>query len=99
MAPVLETMPKTPFVAPAGIRMVAIDRRSGKRVYGAWPGTDAKPAIIWEAFKPESEPRRTIRKEEAEEQAKVAAARADRAISTGRRRTDADFLEGQGGIY
>lgn len=99
MTPLLETMPKTPFVAPAGIRMVAIDRRSGKRVYGAWPGTDAKPAIIWEAFKPESEPRRTIRKEEAEEQAKVAAARADRAISTGRRRTDADFLEGQGGIY
>ena len=99
MTPLLETMPKTPFVAPAGIRMVAIDRRSGKRVYGAWPGTDAKPAIIWEAFKPESEPRRTIRKEEAEEQAKVAAARADRAVSGGRRRTDADFLEGQGGIY
>ena len=99
MAPVLETMPKTPFVAPAGIRMVAIDRRSGKRVYGAWPGTDAKPAIIWEAFKPESEPRRSIRKEEAEEQAKVAAARAASAVSRSRQRTDADFLEGEGGIY
>jgi penicillin-binding protein 1A len=76
VTPLLETMPKTPFVAPPGIRMVAIDRRSGKRVYGAWPGTDPKPAVIWEAFKPESEPRRTIRKEEAEEQAKVAATRA-----------------------
>jgi penicillin-binding protein 1A len=98
MAPILETMPKTPFVAPPGIRMVAIDRRSGKRVYGAWPGTDPKPAVIWEAFKPESEPRRSIRKEEAEDLAKAAAARAAAATQR-RQRTDADFLEGQGGIY
>ncbi|PZU09420.1 MAG: penicillin-binding protein [Sphingobium sp.] len=98
MAPVLETMPKTPFVAPAGIRMVTIDRRSGKRVYGVWPGTDLKPAVIWEAFKPETEPRRSIRKEEAEAQAKAADARAAAAVSRGRQR-DADFLEGQGGIY
>ncbi len=97
MAPILETMPKTPFVAPAGIRMVAIDRRSGKRVYGAWPSSEPKAAVIWEAFKPESEPRRTIRKEEAEEQAKVAASRA--ATGRTRQRSDADFLEGQGGIY
>ena len=62
MAPILETMPKTPFVAPAGIRMVTIDRRSGKRVYGVWPSNEAKPAVIWEAFKPETEPRRSIRR-------------------------------------
>lgn len=99
MAPVLETMPKTPFVAPAGIRMVTIDRRSGKRVYGVWPGTDLKPAVIWEAFKPETEPRRSIRKEEAEAQAKAADARAAAAVSRSRQRNDADFLEGQGGIY
>jgi len=96
MTPILETMPKTPFVAPAGIRMVPIDRRSGKRVYGAWPSNEPKAAVIWEAFKPESEPRRSIRKEEAEAQAKVAD---QRAASATRRRTDADFLEGQGGIY
>ena len=96
MAPILETMPKTPFVAPAGIRMVAIDRRSGKRVYGAWPSSEPKAAVIWEAFKPESEPRRTIRKEEAEEQAKVAESRAARRT---RQRTDSDFLSDQGGIY
>lgn len=96
MAPILETMPKTPFVAPAGIRMVAIDRRSGKRVYGAWPTSEPKAAVIWEAFKPESEPRRTIRKEEAEEQAKVAATRA---AARTRARTDSDFLSDQGGIY
>lgn len=95
MAPILETMPKTPFIAPAGIRMVTVDRRSGKRVYGAWPTGEPKAAVIWEAFKPESEPRRTIRKEEAEEQAKVAAS----AAATRRQRTDADFLQDQGGIY
>lgn len=97
MAPILETMPKTPFIAPPGIRMVAIDRRSGRRVYGAWPTIEPKPAIIWEAFKPESEPRRTIRKDEAEDLAKAAAARA--ASTERRQRNDADFLEGQGGIY
>ncbi|MET0371897.1 MAG: transglycosylase domain-containing protein [Sphingobium sp.] len=96
MAPILETMPKTPFVAPAGVRMVAIDRRSGKRVYGAWPTHEPKAAVIWEAFKPESEPRRTMRKEEVEEQAKAADQRAARAT---RARTDADFLSEQGGIY
>src|SRR3546814_1883104 len=53
-----------PFSAPKGVRMVRIDRQSGRRVYGAWPGTDPKASIIWEAFKPESEPRRTIRSEE-----------------------------------
>ena len=85
-----------PFAAPKGVRMVRIDRRSGRRVYGAWPGDEAKAAVIWEAFKPESEPRRTIRKEEAEEQAKVAATRA---ASRTRARTDSEFLSDQGGIY
>jgi penicillin-binding protein 1A len=95
MAPILETMPKTPFIAPAGIRMVAIDRRSGKRVYGGWPSDDAKASIIWEAFKPESEPRRTIRQEEVEAQAKVA----ERRAATVRPRNDNDFMADQGGIY
>ncbi len=95
MAPILETMPKTPFIAPAGIRMVTIDRRSGKRVYGAWPTDEAKAAVIWEAFKPESEPRRSIRKEEAEAQAKVA----ERRAASVRPRNDNDFLQDQGGIY
>ncbi len=97
MAPVLETMPKTPFVAPAGIRMVTIDRRSGKRVYGVWPTDDPKPAVIWEAFKPESEPRRSIRKEEVAAQEQAAQRREARAQT--RQRTDSDFLQEQGGIY
>src|SRR5919112_6476502 len=57
-------MPIIPFRAPAGIRMVRIDRRSGKKVFGAWPTDDPKAAVIWEAFKPESEPRRTLRRDE-----------------------------------
>ena len=62
-----------------------------------WPGTDPKAWIIWEAFKPESEPRRTIREEEI------------KPIKTQRRqaaptqkgkagRTDSDFLDDRGGI-
>jgi penicillin-binding protein 1A len=96
MTPILEKMPKTPFIAPGGIRMVRIDRRSGKRVYGAWPTDDPKTPVIWEAFKPESEPRRTIRKEEIDAQEKAAATRAK---AVGRARNDNDFLQEQGGIY
>ena len=36
-------------------------RRAGKRVYGIFPTQDdPKAAVIWEAFKPETEPRRTL---------------------------------------
>lgn len=93
----LTDAPPVPFTAPKGIRMVRIDRQSGRRVYGSWPGTDPKAAIIWEAFKPESEPRRTIREEEI------------KPIKTPKRttgptqneqggRTDSDFLDDRGGI-
>jgi len=57
-------MPAVPFRAPAGIRMVRIDRRSGRKVFGAWPTDDPKAAVIWEAFKPESEPKRTVQRQE-----------------------------------
>jgi penicillin-binding protein 1A len=57
-------MPVMPFRAPAGIRMIRIDRSSGKRVFGAWPSSDPKASVIWEAFKADSEPRRSIRKDE-----------------------------------
>lgn len=86
-----------PFSAPKGIRMVRIDRQSGRRVYGSWPGTDPKASIIWEAFKPESEPRRTIR--EAEIKPAKAATRQDAPVQQGNgRRSDSDFLEDRGGI-
>jgi penicillin-binding protein 1A len=93
----LTDRPPVPFIAPKNIRMVRIDRQSGRRVYGAWPGTDPKAAIIWEAFKPESEPRRTIREEEIKPAA--SAKRPDAPVQEGNgRRSDADFLDDRGGI-
>src|SRR3954454_13017006 len=54
--------PKTPFVAPPGIRWVRIDRASGKKVFGVFPVTDdPKSSVIWEAFQPQTEPRRSYR--------------------------------------
>lgn len=50
----------TPFVAPADVHMVRIDRVSGKRVLDGVPSDDPKSAIIWEAFKAESEAKRGI---------------------------------------
>jgi penicillin-binding protein 1A len=80
-----------PFLAPPGIRMVRIDRRSGRRVYGAWPTMDPKAGVIWEAFKPETEPRRTWR---TTEETLLAPPPARERV-----RTDSDFLRQQGGIY
>ena len=54
--------PKVPFVAPPGIRWVRIDRATGKRVFGVFPMTeDPKSSVIWEAFQPQTEPRRSYR--------------------------------------
>jgi penicillin-binding protein 1A len=51
-----------PFVAPEGVRLARIDRVSGKHVFEGTPDDrDPKAAVIWEAFKPDSEPRRTSR--------------------------------------
>ena len=59
----LKDQPKVPFVAPGGIRWVRIDRATGKRVYGVFPVTeDPKSPVIWEAFQPQTEPRRTYRR-------------------------------------
>jgi penicillin-binding protein 1A len=52
-----------PAVAPEGVRMVRVDRRSGKRVFDGWPTDDPKSAIIWEAFKPDTEPERYTRQD------------------------------------
>ena len=87
---VLKDAPKLPFQIASGVRMVTIDRRSGKRVYGVAPTEERKATVIWELFKPASEPRRTGSLKP--EGPQVAA--------PGRRvRSDADFLENSGGIY
>jgi penicillin-binding protein 1A len=89
-------MPVVPFRAAGGVRMVRIDRRSGKRVYGAFPSdSDPDASIIWEAFKPESEPRRSVGKDVAP----VAKPKAAAPKAAPKNRADSDFLEKQGGIY
>ncbi len=90
-----EGMPVLPFRAPQGIRMVPIDRRSGRRAFGIWPGTDPRAAVIWEAFKPESEPRRTASREELDPSARSRT----RQTNVRADRRDSDFLQSQGGIY
>lgn len=90
-----EGMPVVPFRAPQGIRMVRIDRRSGHRVYGEWPGSDPRAAVIWEAFKPESEPRRTVTRDQVQFAARTPARRAPVADQT----RDSEFLQREGGIY
>ncbi|HEU0045168.1 penicillin-binding protein 1A [Sphingomonas sp.] len=92
-----EGMEPMPFRAPPGIRMVRIDRMSGQPVFGAWPTSDPKPAVIWEAFKPESEPRRASRRSEAAPAAAPTAA-APRTRPRARPK-ESDFLQREGGIY
>ena len=102
-------MPKTPFIAPAGTRLVRVDRKSGKRVYGAWAGNDPQSAVIWEAFKAETEPKRSIRQEElaaggekpkkeVETQSNMAGAVNAPSASVGTKR-DREFIQQEGGIY
>ncbi len=64
--------PKIPFVAPPGIRWARIDRASGRRVLGTFPTQeDPKSPVIWEAFQPQTEPRRSFRRSQGgDEQAR-----------------------------
>ncbi len=95
-----------PAVAPTGVRMVRIDRRSGKRVFDGWPTDDPQSAIIWEAFKPDTEPARATRQDEiAAKRNEILAliARGRRGVQQEQRKREtsrpADFVEEQGGIY
>lgn len=97
----------SPFAAPEGVRMVKIDRVSGKRVFEGTPADhDPKAGIIWEAFKPDSELRRTSRDLQiSTRQAVLDALRKARAARYGTptggeaHGSDGDFVEEQGGIY
>ncbi|MDP3906072.1 penicillin-binding protein 1A [Novosphingobium sp.] len=53
-----------PFIAPPGIHMVKVDRVSGKQLFAGSPTNDPKSSIIWEAFKADTEARRTTRRDE-----------------------------------
>jgi penicillin-binding protein 1A len=96
------------FVAPPGVLMVKIDRRSGKRVFEGTPSDDPTAAIIWEAFKPDTEPPRATRQDQiaARRNEILALIRAARqpvrqqgATGSGAAQQNPDFVEEQGGIY
>ncbi|MFL0412682.1 transglycosylase domain-containing protein [uncultured Sphingomonas sp.] len=90
-----EGMEVLPFRAPAGIRMVRIDRASGRPVYGTFPtDSDPKASVIWEAFKPQAEARRAPRR------TGPAPAATEKASSGEQKKaSDSDFLQREGGIY
>ncbi|PXA99630.1 penicillin-binding protein [Nostoc sp. 3335mG] len=95
--PAFEGVEPLPFIAPKGVRMVRIDRASGKRVYGGWPTSDPKASIIWEAFKPQNDDElRRNRREESETDAPKTVKKTEKRE---RRQDDSDFLQRQGGIY
>jgi penicillin-binding protein 1A len=96
-----------PPVAPQGVRMVRVDRRTGKRVFEGWPTDDPRSAIIWEAFKPDTEPERFTRQDEiaARRNEILQLIRAGRENAAGALADEdnpdgpRDFVEEQGGIY
>ncbi|WP_454797305.1 penicillin-binding protein 1A [Novosphingobium lindaniclasticum] len=94
-----------PFVAPAGIRMVRIDRVTGKQVMGVEPGNDPKAAVIWEAFKPDTEPRQYTPEDEFARRrdalvSEIRGAQEARQASAAAAGGEAqDFAEQQGGVY
>jgi len=106
---VQETKPRwstTPFIAPAGVRMVRVDRASGKRVYGADPGTDPKAAVIWEAFRADTEPPRATRTDDliSKRDQVVAMVRRSRQLRAARQAESSaaeaeNFVVEQGGVY
>ncbi|MFV0645027.1 MAG: penicillin-binding protein 1A [Sphingomonadaceae bacterium] len=97
-----------PLVAPAGVRMVRVNRATGKRVFDAWPTDDPRASVIWEAFKPDTEPPRATRQDEISAKRREILdmiRRARRGVTqqvqeeTVREEPPQDFVEGQGGIY
>lgn len=101
MAETMEGEAVVPFRAPRGIRMVRIDRRSGRRVFGGWPSRDPRSAIIWEAFRPDSEPTRTIRRDVVARRPvrTVLPEEAQNTVESDAPRNDSEFLQSEGGIY
>jgi penicillin-binding protein 1A len=96
----------TPLVAPTGVRMVRIDRVTGKQVTGVEPSDEPKASVIWEAFKPDTEPRQYTAEDEFAKRrdALIAQIRASRraqseAAAGPRQAAPENFAEEQGGLY
>jgi penicillin-binding protein 1A len=96
-----------PAVAPAGIRMIKVDRKSGKQVFRGKPSNGKDATVIWEAFKPNTEPPIATRRDqlEAKRDEILAMLRgpsrssSNASVSSGRDDEPEDFVEDQGGIY
>lgn len=98
---------RVPMPAPRDIHFVTIDRASGKQVFGATPGGEARAQVIWEAFKAETVPERQTREDllASQRDALISAlkrakesANADKAASGGQAQ-GGNFAEQQGGVY
>jgi penicillin-binding protein 1A len=97
----------TPFAAPSDIRMVKIDRATGKRVFEGEPTDDPKSSIIWEAFKADTEPPRATRQDQVAAQRdeilaairRLREAKANGGTGEPKEEEGADFVEQQGGVY
>lgn len=93
-----------PFLAPEGVRMVRVDRRTGGRVFDVWPTSDPLSEVIWEAFKPDTEPRRSQRQDEIDQMREMILARLrgegqeQNSASVNTNSPD-NFAEEQGGLY
>ncbi|MBW8784195.1 MAG: transglycosylase domain-containing protein [Novosphingobium sp.] len=109
---VIATRPRwshVPATAPGGIHLVKIDRISGKRVFEGEPADDPKSALIWEAFKVDTEPPRATRQDQLTAQRDALLAAIRRAVAPPAPRQQqqqgpetanvADFPEEQGGVY
>jgi penicillin-binding protein 1A len=98
---------RMPAIAPAGIHLVKVDRTSGKIAFSGEPGDDPKSALIWEAFKANTEPKRSTRTDEfeAKRQQLIAALRGNRPSQKAKAEEvvpveePANFGEEQGGVY
>ena len=103
----LVDQPKVPFVAPNGIRWVRIDRATGKRVYGMFPMVeDPKAPVIWEAFQPQTEPRRSYRGaqgdpygDQSQQQAARARLAAQQRAQADKQKSAGDGLQSPDGTY
>jgi penicillin-binding protein 1A len=76
-------------------------------VFDGWPTEEPMASVIWEAFKPDTEPRRSSRQDETDQLRDLILAQLRRSNSNARGGSDAvreeapptDFAEDQGGLY
>ena len=98
---------RLPAVAPRDIHMVKVDRITGNRAFAGEPGSDPKSSLIWEAFKADTEPKRSTQLDEfeARRDSLIAQIRRGPQVRQAQEQQKAqaaepkDFVEEQGGVY